>query len=213
MKKRTLGKKILLAILIIVIIISVVLIYINRLYTPLPEEKRNISVSNVRMLVNMEDERTPIIRTYTKEEFDNFDENEINKIKGIVSGNIEGDVPALKIENGRGILEFSFEQIEKNNDFEVKSKIIPEDIPKIKISALETLYSKEEPKEINGSLIESEKEEIYLYEIKRYFDKSDLYYDENDDFFMESMFIEINYEIGKESYISIFAINTIKDKE
>lgn len=29
---------------------------------------------------------------------------------------------------------------------------------------------------------------------------------------MESMFIEINYEINKENYVSIFAINTIEYK-
>lgn len=96
MKERIIGKKILLSIFIIVIIISAVLIYINWSLKPIPGEKRNISTSNVRMLVNMEDERTPIIRTYSKKEFDNFDENEINKIKNIVNGNIEGDVPLLK---------------------------------------------------------------------------------------------------------------------
>lgn len=161
----------------------------------------------------MEDERAPIIRTYSKKEFDNFDENEINKIKDIVNGNIEGDVPLLKIENGRGILEISFEMIEKSNDFKVTAKIIPKDIPKIKISVLETLYSKEEAKEINDSLIKGEKEGIYLYEIKKYFNQGEIYHNENDGFFMESMFIEINYEIDKESYISIFAINTMGDKD
>lgn len=216
MKKITLGKKILFSILIIGIIISAVLIYIDWSLKPLPEEKRNISTSNVRMLINMEDTnwRTPIIRTFTKEEFDSFDENQIHKIKGIVNGNVEGDLPAFKIENGMGILEVSFEKTDKNNDFEVIAKIIPDKLPKIKISALESLYSKEEPKEINGSFTESEEMEgIYLYEIKKYSNKDEIYHSETDDFFMESMFIEINYEVNKESYVSVFAINTIEYKD
>lgn len=103
--------------------------------------------------------------------------------------------------------------MEKSNDFKVTAKIIPNDALKIKISVLETLYSKEEPKEINDSLIKGEKEGIYLYEIKRYFNQGEIYYNENDDFFMESMFIEISYEIDKEDYVSIFAINTKEDKD
>lgn len=221
MKKRTYGKKILLSILIIVIFISAVLTYINWSLKPLPEEKRNISTTDIKMLADIPDvaNRTPIIRTYTKEEYDNFNENELKKIKKTVSGNIEGDVPALKIEKGTGIIENSFEMIEKNNDFTVTAKIVPDDIPKIKILALETLYSKEKPKEINDSLIKGEVEGTYLYEINRYFNQDEIYHNKNDDLFMESMFIEITYEINNKSYVSIFAIKTIiktieyKDRE
>jgi len=216
MKRGTLGKKILFSILSIGIIITGVLIYINWSFKPLPEEKRNMSTSNVRMLVNMEDIdwRTPIIRTYTKEEFDSFDENEMNKVKGIVSGNVEGDVPILKIENGIGMVEVSFEKIDKGDGFEVIGKIIPDDFPKIKISALDTLYSKEEPKIINDVMAKrKETGATYRYEIKRYFKEGEIYHNENDELFMESMFIEINYEINKESYVSIFAINTIEYKD
>lgn len=203
-------KKIVLTILIVFIIISVALILTNGLWKPLPEEKRNLSTSNIKMLVNVESNRTAIIRTYTKEEFDKFDENKINKIKEIVDGNIEGDVPDLKIVNGMGILEISFENSNKAGI----SKIIPDDIPKIKISVAQTLYSKEESKEIIDSLVESkEKEGIYSYEIERYINTDETYYGENDDYFMESIFIEINYEINKQSYVSIFAINTKEYKD
>ncbi len=130
----------------------------------------------------------------------------------MVSGNIEGDVPALKIENGTGILKISFEKIEKNGE-EIKAvKAIPDDVPKIKISALETLYSREEPKEINDSLIESE-EGIYLYEVKRYLNQDRIYHDKDDEFFMEGIFIEVNYEINREKYVSFFAINTLEYKD
>lgn len=201
-------KRIMISILIIVLILSAVLIYTNELLKPLPEGKRNISSSNVKMLVNIEDSRTAIIRTYTKEEFDKFNENEIKKIKEIVDGNIEGDVPALTIADGVGTLELSFESI---NEAEISAKIVPDNIPKIKISVP---YGKEESKIISDSLIESkETEGIYLYEIKRYLNQDEAYYGESDEFFMESMFIEINYEINKENYVSIFAINTIEYKD
>lgn len=90
MVRKALGRKILISILIIFIFILVVVTYINWSLKPLPEEKRNISTTNVKMLVDIasSENRTPIIRTYTKEEFDNFHENELKKIKNIVKGNI-----------------------------------------------------------------------------------------------------------------------------
>jgi len=78
LKKRKLGKKILLSMMTIIIIISAGFIFINGLFKPLPEEKRNLSTSNIKMLVNVESNRIAIVRTYTKEEFDKFDENKIN---------------------------------------------------------------------------------------------------------------------------------------
>lgn len=206
------GKRILFSISIIVIL--VIIIYINWSLKPLPEEKRNISTTDIKMIANIPDaaNRTPIIRTYTKEEFDNFSENELKKIKNIVNGNIEGDVPALKIENGTGVIEISFEMIVKNNGLMGISKIVPDDIPKIKILVLATLYSKENPKVVNDSLIKSEVEGTYLYEINRYFNKDEVYHNENDDFSTESMFVEVTYEIGNKSYVSVFAMNTIEDK-
>lgn len=202
-------KKILFSILTIFVIILGIFTYINYSLKPLPENKRNISTSDVNVTVKLKDavNRTPIIRTYTKEEFKKMDENEIARIKEIVNGNIEGDVPALKIENGKGSIEISFEKIENKTTV----KVIPENIPEIKISVLETLYSKDEPKEIIDSLTETE-EGKYLYEIKKYLNVEETYLDENVEFNMESMYIEIYYEIDNEEYVSIFAINTIQDK-
>ena len=51
-------KRIMISILIIVLILSAVLIYTNELLKPLPEGIRNISSSNIKMLVNIEDSRT-----------------------------------------------------------------------------------------------------------------------------------------------------------
>lgn len=202
-------KRIMISILIIVLIISAVLIYTNELLKPLPEGKKYIFIKykNVSKYRRLENCNYKDWIGYTKEEFDKFDEKKINKIKGIVNGNIEGDISALRIADGVGTLELSFESI---NEAEISTKIITDNIPKIKISVP---YSKEESKIINDSLIESkETEGIYLYEIKRYLNQDETYYGESDEFFMESMFIEINIEINKENYVSIFAINTIEYK-
>lgn len=206
-------KKVLFSTLII-IIISGILIYINWSFTPLPKGKRNISTSNVRMVAKLEDvnNRTPIVKTYTKVQFDQFDEKEISNIKEIVSGNIEGDVPTLKIENGVGVVGISFEKMENTIEEEASTKLIPDKIPKIKMSVLETLYSEEEPIEISDSLIEGEEEGIYFYEIERYLDNEEIYFDEKENFYMESMYIEIHYKIADENYVSIFAINTLGDR-
>ena len=84
------------------IIIIGIFIYLDWSLTPLPEIKRNISSSDIKIIVDFPDRanRTPIIRTYTKEEFINFNQKEIEKIKDTINGNIEGDIPALVLENG-----------------------------------------------------------------------------------------------------------------
>ncbi len=173
-----------------------------------PEKNRNKSSSDVKMIVDFQDvdNRTPIIRTYTKEEFASFDKKEIEDIKDTINGNIEGDIPALVLENGTGKLKISFE----NDTSSASARVNPDNVPKIKISVLDSIYSEEQPKEISDLLIESEEETIYLYEIKRILNKEEVSFDENEDFFMESMFIEIEYEIDNKNYISIFAINTIE---
>lgn len=200
--------------IIILFIIVGVFVYINWTFQPLSENKRNMSTSDIKMTVILKDtaNRTPIIRTYTKEEFDKLDESGIARVKEVVNGNIEGDVPALKIENGIGPIEITFEKTENKGKEETAIKVIPEDVPEIKISVLETLYSDNKPKEIIDSLTESEEEGKYLYEIKKYLYTQKIQIDEMKEFYAESMYIQIHYQIDGENYVSIFAINTIQDK-
>lgn len=199
--------------IIILFIIVGVFVYINWTFQPLSENKRNMSTSDIKMTVILKDtaNRTPIIRTYTKEEFDKLDESGIARVKEVVNGNIEGDVPALKIENGIGPIEITFEKTENKGKEETAIKVIPEDVPEIKISVLETLYSDNKPKEIIDSLTESE-EGKYVYEIKKYLHTQKIQIDEMKEFYAESMYIQIHYQIDGENYVSIFAINTIQDK-
>ncbi len=210
--KNTFKRKAILLASIVILFLLVKVIHINWSLKPLPEEKRNITTTNIKMIADISDKvgRSPIIRTYTKEEFDSFSENELKKIRNIVSGNIEGDAPTSEIEDGTGTIEISFEMVEENDNFTVTGKIVPDNIPSIKIWALSTLNSKEEPELISGELIKGKTEGIYLCEINRYFHGNEIYSHENDDFSMESMFIEVNYKISGKDYISIFAINTIE---
>ncbi len=173
-----------------------------------PEKNRNKSSSDVKIKVDLQDvaNRTPIIRTYTKEEYTSFDKKEIDEIKDTINGNIEGDIPALVLENGTGELKISFEK----NPSSSSDIVSTDNLAKIKISVLDSIYSEEQVKEINDLLIESEEETIYLYEIKRYLNNKEALYVESEDAFMESMFIEIDYKIDNKNYVSIFAINTIE---
>lgn len=71
------------------------------------------------------------------------------------------------------------------------------------MSVVQAIYSEEELKEVKDSLIEED--EVYLYKVQKYV---------NEDYgYLYSMFIEINYEINEEEYISIFAINTAEPKK
>ena len=195
------------------IIIIALFIYLDWSFTPLPEEKRNISSSDVKMIVDFPDvdDRIPIIRTYTKEEFTDFDKREIEDIKDTINGNIEGDIPALVLGNGRGEIDISF----VNSGNSALDNIKPDNIPQIKI-LVSTYSDQRSPKEVEGFLIEDkENKAMYSYELKRYFtefteEESTMY--ESDEFFMEFMNIQVNYEINKQEYVSLFAIHTVEYK-
>ncbi len=199
-------------ILFLAIVLAAILIYINWTTTPLPENKRNISTTDIKMIADIPDvaNRTPIIRTFTKNEFSNFSEKKLKKIKNIVDGNIEGDIPALKIENGVGRIKIRFEKSEREN----KVEITPDNIPRIKLFVSEFLYDgmKYKQKEINDSFKENKEKGIYEYEIKFYLKENSTYSGLNDTLYMESIIIEVYYEIDEKEYVSFFAINAIEDK-
>lgn len=206
-------KKIVLALLILLIIVSALLIYMYWSTQPLDEDKRNLSTSDVQMIVTVKDtaNRTPIVRTYTKEEFDRLDEKGMKDVRETVNGKREGDVPALEILKGKGKMEFSFVTSNPEAGDDVHQPFVPKETPTIKISVLETLYSDEIPKEINDSLNESEGG-IYFYEVERYLNTEKVLVDEDKEVYQESMYIEVHYQHDNESYVSVFAINTLADE-
>lgn len=189
------GKKVLIPIIVVILIAAAALAYINQTTKALPEEERIISISDDKMMVALGDWRTPIIRTYSKEEYNDFTEKELDKIKDIINGNIEGDVPALRLEDGKGLLLIHF-----LNKEEAKTK--PDTVPKIKLFVLDSLFSEEEPIVIDDIFTENQDEEgIYLYEVESYLPS-----------FHESIYIEVEYVIDGEEYVSVFGINVIDDR-
>lgn len=195
------------------IIIIGIFIYLDWSLTPLPEIKRNISSSDIKIIVDFPDRanRTPIIRTYTKEEFINFNQKEIEKIKDTINGNIEGDIPALVLENGKGIIDILF--VKRGNS--ALENIKPDNTPQIKLWA-STYSAQKSSKEVEGVLVQDNANTaLYSYELKRYFTEfteEELSLYPRDEFFMEFINVQVNYEIDKVEYVSLFAIHTIEYK-
>ena len=110
--KKTKKRNVLLLVMVLLTLICGTIIYINSSLTPMPENKRNITATDIKMLMDFPDKanRTPIVRTYAKEEFDNFKVTKVDKLRRLTSGNIEGDIPALVLDDGVGVIRFSFER-------------------------------------------------------------------------------------------------------
>ncbi len=181
---------------------------IRQSFQPLPEEKRNLSTMDIRMQVDVPDTagRTPIVRTFTREEFDKKDEKERERLKEVVNGNIEGDVPALVREKGRDFIALYFLKTDTSAPSD-GALVSPDALPEIRLSVLETLYSREEPKVITDTVTETE-EGKYRYEISGYLDETQ----RPEDSEMEAMYIQVRYQIDGTGYVSVFAINTLESR-
>ena len=208
--KKTKKRNVLLLVMVLLTLICGTIIYINSSLTPMPENKRNITATDISMFMDFPDKanRAPIVRTYTKEEFDSFKVAKMDKLRRLTSGNIEGDIPALVLDDGIGVIRFSFERIDEQ-DIVSRGKIVTDEMPNIRI---ETLYSQEEPVVIDDILMASEETGIYLYEVKSRLKQDKTYHHENDSFIMEGLFIKVQYSIDGKEYVSITAINTIEYK-
>ena len=204
------GKKILI-IIVAVFLITATIIYIKEQFKPLSEDKRNMSTKGIKLLVEIEDEldRTPIIRSYTREEYNGFNERELRKIRQVVSGNIEGDIPTVIIGDRKGSIKFHFE---------LNDRVIgPDNTPLIKIFPLDTIYSHRDYElddllVVEDLLIEDKKNMTYKYEVQRYLKGDYMYQDGDEQFLTEANLIELEYEIDNNSYVSIFGINIFEEK-
>lgn len=192
-------KKIFLIISILLIILIGINILINFIFKPTPGHKRNISEADVEIRVDINDKnetRTPIIRTYKEEDYKKFDEVKIGKIIDIVSGKVEGDIPAIHLKDEKDIIYVSFS---KN-----KQEITPDYVPDIEIEvpkewASTAPYNTEENRIIKDKFKKEDRK--YIYKLKRYRYQYEKY-------FMHYNIIRIKYEIDGEKYISILGLNT-----
>lgn len=97
-------------------------------YQPTAYEKRNRTETVARMYVNLQNQ-TPsdaIVYTYDKQEYDSFSERKRERIFDKVNGNMEGDIPALRFDQGETIVRFILQDASSHN-------LIPKENPKIRI--------------------------------------------------------------------------------
>ena len=149
---------------------------------------RNQEVDGVKIEVQISnDDRKPIIRTYTKEEFETFDQTKIDNIEDDVDGRVEGDLPCIDLLKDNKIY-ISF--------YKDGKKVDPEKTH-IEITAHASDYKDPtKTRHIEGELTE-DGENTYSYATKRYGVQFEKY-------FMEYLQFQISYTIEGKDYVSIF---------
>ena len=157
-------------------------------FRPTPEYLRNTEADGVKIQVQIsDDDRSPIIRTYTKEEFDTFDQTKIDNIEDDVDGRVEGDLPCIDLLKDNKIY-ISF--------YKDGKKVDPEKTH-IEITAHASDYKDPtKTRHIEGELTE-DGENTYSYATKRYGVQFEKY-------FMEYLQFQISYTIEGKDYVSIF---------
>lgn len=166
-------------------------LFIQFVTLPTPNFMRNQEKDGIKIQVQISnDERNPIIKTYTKDEFEKFDQEKIEKINDEVAGRIEGDIPSIHLlENDKIYLTF----------YKDGEKIEPDDAY-IKITAHASDYRDPTKKRyIEGDLTDNG-DKTYSFATKRYSVQYEKY-------FIEYLRFEIAYTIEDKDYISIFATN------
>lgn len=173
----------------LVLLVIAVFVFIRFAFLPTPEFLRNQEVDGVKTEVQIsDDDRSPIIRTYTKEEFDRFDQTKIDNIEDDIDGRVEGDLPTIHLIKDKKIY-VSF--------YKDGQKIDPEKA-KIKITAHASDYKDPtKTRYIEGELTD-EGDKTYSYATKRYGVQFEKY-------FMEYLQFQISYTIEGKDYVSIFS--------
>lgn len=163
-------------------------VFIRFAFLPTPEFLRNQEVDGVKIEVQISnDDRKPIIRTYTREEFDTFDQTKIDNIEDDVDGRVEGDLPCIDLLKDNKIY-ISF--------YKDGKKVDPEKTH-IEITAHASDYKDPtKTRHIEGELTE-DGENTYSYATKRYGVQFEKY-------FMEYLQFQISYTIEDKDYVSIF---------
>ena len=156
-------------------------------FRPTPGYLRNMEADGVKIEAQISnDDRKPIIRTYTKEEFETFDQAKIDNIEDDVDGRVEGDLPCIDLLKDNKIY-ISF--------YKDGKKVDPEKTH-IEITAHASDYKDPtKTRHIEGELT-NDGENTYSYATKRYGVQFEKY-------FMEYLQFEVTYTIDGKDYISI----------
>lgn len=169
-------------------------------YQSTEHEKRNITKTAAQMYVNLPNQ-TPsdaIVYTYDKQEYDSFSERKRERIFDKVNGNMEGDIPALRFDQGETIVRFILQDASSHN-------LIPKENPKIRI------YREA------ANLNETE-EKFFSYESQLLKDEEGYYYDFANVEFIDfdeypTIYMEIEYaydEEAEEKATSVTALCVIR---
>ncbi|SHH30257.1 hypothetical protein SAMN02745245_01013 [Anaerosphaera aminiphila DSM 21120] len=160
---------------------------------PTPEYKRNISTTNVTLRAQISvDERNPIVRTYTEEEYSTFDKEKTEKIKDLVDGGVEGDIPCVHLLFDKNIY-FKF--------YDNETLLTLENPPKIQLEVYSAApEDTEKTRVITGNLLKGE-DGGYYYEMDRFRPQYEKY-------IMEFSQVKISFTANNKNYVSLFAINT-----
>ena len=156
-------------------------------FRPTPGYLRNMEANGVKIEAQISnDDRKPIIRTYTKEEFETFDQAKIDNIEDDVDGRVEGDLPCIDLLKDNKIY-ISF--------YKDGKKVDPEKTH-IEITAHASDYNDPtKTRHIEGELTD-DGENTYSYATKRYGVQFEKY-------FMEYLQFEVTYTIDGKDYVSI----------
>lgn len=156
-------------------------------FRPTPGYLRNTEADGVKIEAKISDDhRTPIIRTYTKEEFETFDQTKIDNIEDDVDGRVEGDIPCIDLLKENKIY-ISF--------YKDGQKIDPEKTH-IEIIAHASDYKDPTKTRHIESELTDDGENTYSYATKRYGVQYEKY-------FMEYLQFQISYTIEGKDYVSI----------
>ncbi len=157
-------------------------------FRPTPGYLRNTEANGVKIEAKISnDDRSPIIRTYTKEKFTSFNQAKIDNIEDDVDGRVEGDIPCIHLlEDNKIYLTF----------YKDGKKVDPEKTH-IEITAHASDYKDPtKTRHIKGELTD-DGENTYSYATKRYGVQFEKY-------FMEYLQFQISYTIEGKDYVSIF---------
>lgn len=155
---------------------------------PTPSFMRNQEAGGVKIEVKISnDDRSPIIRTYTKEEFDSFDQEKIEEINDKISGRIEGDLPRINLVSDNKIY---------INFYKDGKKVDPEKT-QVKITVHAADYRDPVKKREIEDKLSKEADKTYSFATRRYSTQYEKY-------FMEYLRIELIYTIEGKDYVSIF---------
>lgn len=181
------SKKIIFVLILLAIAVAGFIVYD---FSPTPNILRNNTVEGIKLTATVPgDDRMPIIRTFTTEEYLKLSAKQIDKIDDRISGKLEGDIPCLSL-NKETRLRFTFEK---------DGKIVSPEKISIKIKSHASHHDDPiKSREISDTL-EKSKDGSYTYSFKRYHTQYEKY-------FLEFLRIELTYTIDEVPFTSVFSI-------